>query len=90
MRTGWLNAIVLAAVAITLVVLKNVASDTSTQLLNVSYDPTRELFQDLNQQFVDKYFKVTRELVKGKCVPQLLLSPQIAGVQFFRSFRETQ
>jgi ABC-type sulfate transport system substrate-binding protein len=51
MRTGWLNAIALAAVAITLVILKNVAGDSSTQR---SYDPTRELFQDLNQQFVDK------------------------------------
>jgi sulfate transport system substrate-binding protein len=61
MRTAWLNAMALVAVviAITLVVMKNVAGDTSTQLLNVSYDPTRELFQDLNQQFVDKYFKET-------------------------------
>ncbi len=61
MRTAWLNAIALAAVAlaITLVVIKNVAGDTSTQLLNVSYDPTREVFKDLNRQFVDKYFKET-------------------------------
>ena len=61
MRTAWLNAIALAAVAlaITLVVIKNVAGDTSTQLLNVSYDPTREVFKDLNRQFVDKYFKQT-------------------------------
>ena len=61
MRTAWLNAIALAAVAIaiTLVVIKNVAGDASSQLLNVSYDPTRELFQDLNQQFVAKYLKET-------------------------------
>jgi sulfate/thiosulfate transport system substrate-binding protein len=61
MRTAWLNAFALSAVAIaiTLVVIKNLAGDTSTQLLNVSYDPTRELFQDLNQQFVEKYFKET-------------------------------
>lgn len=61
MRTVWLNTIALAAIAlaIVLVVIKNVAGDASTQLLNVSYDPTRELFQDLNQQFVEKYFKET-------------------------------
>jgi sulfate/thiosulfate-binding protein len=61
MRTAWLNAFALAAVAIAiaLVVIKNVSGDTSTQLLNVSYDPTRELFQDLNRQFVDQYFKDT-------------------------------
>ena len=28
-------------------------------LLNVSYDPTRELFKDLNQQFVTQYAKQT-------------------------------
>ncbi|MGA3086998.1 MAG: sulfate ABC transporter substrate-binding protein [Terriglobales bacterium] len=57
MRTPWLNTMALLAViiAIALVVLKNLARDTSTQLLNVSYDPTRELFQDLNRQFVDQY-----------------------------------
>jgi sulfate transport system substrate-binding protein len=61
MRTAWLNAMALAAVAIaiTLVIGNNVAGDTSTQLLNVSYDPTRELFQDLNQQFIERYFKET-------------------------------
>lgn len=61
MRTAWLNPIALAAVAIavTLVVFKNVAGNTSTQLLNVSYDPTRELFQDLNSQSINKYFKET-------------------------------
>jgi sulfate transport system substrate-binding protein len=61
MRTAWLNAIALAAVAIaiTLVVIHNLAGDNSTQLLNVSYDPTRELFQDLNKQFVERYFKET-------------------------------
>jgi sulfate/thiosulfate transport system substrate-binding protein len=61
MRTSWLNAMALAAVAvaITLVIVKNVAGDASTELLNVSYDPTRELFQDLNRQFVEKYLKDT-------------------------------
>ena len=59
MRTSWLNAMALAAVAIAiaLVVARNVAGEASTQLLNVSYDPTRELFQDINQQFVARYFQ---------------------------------
>ena len=46
MRTAWLNAIALGAVALSvgLVVIKNLSGDASTQLVNVSYDPTRELF----------------------------------------------
>jgi sulfate transport system substrate-binding protein len=52
-------ALAAVAIAITLVVARNVAGDASTQLLNVSYDPTRELFQDINQQFVAKYFQET-------------------------------
>jgi len=61
MRTSWLNAMALAAVAIAiaLVVARNLGGDASTQLLNVSYDPTRELFQDINQQFVARYFQET-------------------------------
>jgi sulfate transport system substrate-binding protein len=51
MRTLWLNAFAVTAVVIgvTLVVAKNIQGDTSSELLNVSYDPTRELFQDLNR-----------------------------------------
>jgi sulfate/thiosulfate transport system substrate-binding protein len=61
MRTLWLNAIAVAAVvvAVTLVVVKNIEGGTSNTLLNVSYDPTRELFQDLNQQFTALYAKQT-------------------------------
>ena len=57
MKTIWLNAIAVVAVVIaaTLVVVKNIEGDTSNTLLNVSYDPTRELFQDLNQHFVARY-----------------------------------
>ena len=33
----------------------NVDNEKSVQLLNVSYDPTRELFQDINRQFALKY-----------------------------------
>jgi sulfate/thiosulfate transport system substrate-binding protein len=61
MRTLWLNAFAVAAVAIavTLLVVKNTRGDTSNELLNVSYDPTRELFQDLNRQFSAQYAKQT-------------------------------
>jgi sulfate/thiosulfate transport system substrate-binding protein len=61
MRTLWLNAFAVTAmvIAVTLVVVKNIQGDTSNQLLNVSYDPTRELFQDLNGQFSAQYAKQT-------------------------------
>src|ERR1700721_3248261 len=61
MRTVWLNTFAVTAVviAVTLVVVKNIEGDTSSQLLNVSYDPTRELFQDLNQRFVAQFASQT-------------------------------
>jgi sulfate transport system substrate-binding protein len=47
-----------------LVIVGNTDQDKSSQLLNVSYDPTRELFADLNRQFVAKYQNETgRKLV---------------------------
>jgi sulfate transport system substrate-binding protein len=65
-RRAWLNAIALSAVllAVTLVVVKNLRDSRSGTLLNVSYDPTRELFQDLNRQFIATYAKQTgRKLI---------------------------
>lgn len=41
--------------AVALVFFGNVDNEKSVQLLNVSYDPTRELFQDINRQFALKY-----------------------------------
>jgi len=41
--------------AVALVFFANVDNEKSVQLLNVSYDPTRELFQDINRQFALKY-----------------------------------
>jgi sulfate transport system substrate-binding protein len=57
MKTRWLNtfALTAAAVGTALVVVGNTDRDKSSQLLNVSYDPTRELFVDLNRQFIAKY-----------------------------------
>ncbi len=57
MNSRWLNAFALVAVALAaaLVVFGNLNSDSSNQLLNVSYDATRELYKDINAQFVAKY-----------------------------------
>jgi sulfate/thiosulfate transport system substrate-binding protein len=55
---------VVAAVA--LVYFGNVDDDRSVQLSNVSYDSTRELFQDLNQQFISKYQHETGQKVTIK------------------------
>jgi sulfate transport system substrate-binding protein len=57
----WLNvvgviAIVLAGVLIT---VKNLPDDTPNQLLNVSYDPTREVYAALDKSFVEQYRTAT-------------------------------
>jgi sulfate/thiosulfate transport system substrate-binding protein len=55
--TKWLNtfALVLAAVAVGLVAFKNYNGDKLGQLLNVSYDPTREVYKEINAKFIVKY-----------------------------------
>ena len=55
----WLNLGSLAAVvvAFALIIAKNAPGKTGNQLLNVSYDPTRTLYQKLNAQFVKEYEK---------------------------------
>lgn len=57
MKTAWLNSLALFALGVSavLVIAKNVDQNRSIELLNVSYDPTRELFQDLNKQFETRY-----------------------------------
>jgi sulfate/thiosulfate transport system substrate-binding protein len=61
MRTLWLNTFALIAVlaSATLVTVRNFDGDKSLALLNVSYDPTRELYQDINEQFTATYTKQT-------------------------------
>ncbi|MGA2719905.1 MAG: sulfate ABC transporter substrate-binding protein [Bryobacteraceae bacterium] len=61
MNSRWLNIFALGAVALSaaLVAIANVDRDKGNEILNVSYDPTRELFTDLNQQFVAKYQRDT-------------------------------
>jgi sulfate/thiosulfate transport system substrate-binding protein len=60
-RFSWLNLFAVAAVlvAASLITAKNLKSDTSNEILNVSYDPTRELYAALDQQFVAQYQKLT-------------------------------
>jgi sulfate/thiosulfate transport system substrate-binding protein len=53
----WLNifALGLAAVAVGLVAFKNYGGKKDRQLLNVSYDPTREIYLEINGKFIAKY-----------------------------------
>jgi sulfate/thiosulfate transport system substrate-binding protein len=60
-KIPWINltAVIAVVTAVTLVVARNVESNQSNQLLNVSYDPTRELFSRINGRFVAEYQKQT-------------------------------
>jgi len=61
MTNRWLNAFALTAAALSVVLIgaKNVEGEKQGQLLNVSYDPTRELYADLNARFMTKYERDT-------------------------------
>lgn len=65
MRVPLLNiaAVLAIAGAATAIAVKNVDGHVSNQLLNVSYDPTRELYSKLNPVFAAAYEKETGELV---------------------------
>lgn len=56
---SWLNvgALVAAALGLTLIVAKNSESSARIQLWNVSYDPTRELYKDINPHFQARTLK---------------------------------
>jgi sulfate/thiosulfate-binding protein len=57
----WLNlgAVGAVIVALSLIVVRNAPGDTSQTLVNVSYDPTRELYQTLSPLFITSYEKAT-------------------------------
>ena len=61
MTNRWLNAFALTAAALSIVLIgaKNIEGEKQGQILNVSYDPTRELYGDLNARFVTKYERDT-------------------------------
>ncbi|CAM2748689.1 sulfate ABC transporter substrate-binding protein [Mycobacterium intermedium] len=56
-RVSWLNVLGLVAiiVAATAIVLGNLPDDQPNQILNVSYDPTRELYVELDAAFSTRY-----------------------------------
>jgi len=58
-RFRWLDlgAVAAVAVAAALIVAGNASGRAQARLLNASYDPTRELYHDLNPRFVDYYEK---------------------------------
>jgi sulfate/thiosulfate transport system substrate-binding protein len=53
-------AVALVALAVAVIGAKNYERNADVKLLNVSYDPTRELYQKINPQFIDKYQRDTR------------------------------
>ena len=63
---SWLNAAAVAAVALaaTLIVARNVHGHAAESLLNVSYDPTRELYRDIDAQFAAEQDKAGRPHVE--------------------------
>ena len=59
-RISWLNILGVVAIVIagTAIVVKNVpdlSSQASNQILNVSYDPTRELYAAVDKAFIPQY-----------------------------------
>ncbi|HWO08138.1 MAG TPA: sulfate ABC transporter substrate-binding protein, partial [Polyangiaceae bacterium] len=64
-QTRALNAFSLALVALAIgaIVSRNLQARPSTALLNVSYDPTRELYARLNSRFIDSYASSRHEHV---------------------------
>lgn len=56
-RVPWLNVlgVIAVVVAASAIVVKNLPDDRSGQILNVSYDPTRELYAALDPAFVAQY-----------------------------------
>ena len=52
-KIPWLNVVAVAGIvfAITLIAVHNRGSQSAVQIVNVSYDPTRELYGDINTAF---------------------------------------
>ena len=65
MKISWINAGALAAIVLAgaQIAAKNAHGHVAHQIFNVSYDPTRELYQRLNPTFVARYEAETGESV---------------------------
>ncbi len=66
MNTKWVNtfSLCLVAVAVALLAYGNYDHDKGPKLLNVSYDPTRELYAELNPKFLKTYRDATGRQVQ--------------------------
>lgn len=53
----WLGLAVGSVLGVTLWLTAGYSADKKSELLNVSYDPTRELYKDINAQFARQYEK---------------------------------
>jgi sulfate transport system substrate-binding protein len=62
----WMDsfALTLVAVAIGAIAFKNYERDNSAQILNVSYDATREVYKEIDSKFVAKYEAQTGRRVR--------------------------
>ena len=60
-RIPWLNIIGVVAIVVAgiLITVENLPDRTPSQILNVSYDPTREVYVALDKAFVEQYRKQT-------------------------------
>ncbi|BAX90360.1 sulfate ABC transporter substrate-binding protein [Mycobacterium shigaense] len=67
-RIPWLNILGVVAIvfAATALVVKNVPSASRNQILNVSYDPTRELYAAIDRAFIPQYRARTGNTVEVK------------------------
>ncbi len=65
-KLRWIDLAAVAAIgiAIALIAVKNVEGKAASRLLNVSYDPTRELYRDINAQFSAHYEKERGEHIE--------------------------
>lgn len=65
MRIPWLSlfGVAAAAVAISVITVKNLDGYAPHHILNVSYDPTRELYQKINPAFAAQFQKQTGEAI---------------------------
>lgn len=65
MRVPWLSvgAVAASIAAVALIGIKNTEGYAPHHILNVSYDPTRELYQRINPVFADRYAKKSGETV---------------------------
>jgi sulfate/thiosulfate transport system substrate-binding protein len=68
MNTKFINTVALSLVVLSIGLLgfKNVKREKARPILNVSYDPTRELYTEINAKFVAKYEEDTGSWRTGR------------------------